>query len=93
MIDSIKYLTSLEVTSTYFASAMDKLYFEEPYISEGSTTLYGQQSVNNLIKALENENAAAPIFLDFIYHKNGNPGEAQCLKISFFEDALLELNS
>ena len=93
MIDSIKYLTSLEVTSTYFASAMDKLYFEEPYISEGSTTLYGQQSVNNLIKALENENAASPIFLDFIYHKNGNPGEAQCLKISFFEDALLELNS
>ena len=55
MIDSIKYLTNLEVTSTYFASAMDKLYFEEPYISEGSTTLYGQQSVNDLFKALENE--------------------------------------
>ena len=93
MIDSIKYLTNLEVTSTYFASAMDKLYFEEPYISEGSTTLYGQQSVNNLIKTLENEKAAAPIFLDFIFAKNGNPGEAECLKISFFEDALVELNS
>ena len=93
MIDSIKFLTNLEVTSTYFASAMDKLYFEEQYISEGSTTLYGQQSVNDLFMALENEKAAAPIFLDFIYDKNGNPGEAECLKISFFEDALVELNS
>ena len=72
---------------------MDKLYFEEPYISEGSTTLYGQQSVNNLIKALEDEKASGPIFLDFLYAKNGNPGEAGCLKINFFEDAVVELKS
>ena len=71
MIDSIKYLTTLEGTTTYFTAAMDKLYFEQPYISENSVKLYGQESIYNFMQVLEVDQAAAPIFLEFILDKNG----------------------
>jgi hypothetical protein len=33
--DSYHYLVSLDVTSVYYKAAMDKLYFESPYIVNG----------------------------------------------------------
>ena len=93
MLDSIKYLTTLSVTSTYFVSAMEKLYFQEPYISEGSTKLYGEESVFDMIKSLENDKAAGPIFMEFIFDKNGDFGEVECLKLEFFDNAVVELKS
>ena len=56
------YLVGLEVTSTYYKAAMDKLYFESPYIVEDGEKLYGEESVFDFAKALIVEEAAAPMF-------------------------------
>ena len=41
---------------------MDKLYFESPYIVEGHEKLYGEESIFDIVKALVDVEAAAPIF-------------------------------
>ena len=45
---------------------MDKLYFESPYIVEGHEKLYGEESVFDFVRALVEEEAAAPIFQEWI---------------------------
>ena len=64
--DSYKQLVQLEVTSSYYKAAMDKLYFESPYIVQGHAKLYGEESIFNFVKALIDEKAAAPIFQELI---------------------------
>jgi hypothetical protein len=69
--DSYKKLVQLDVTSRYYKAAMDKLYFESPYIVDGHKKLYGEESTFNFVKALVDEKAAAPIFQELINEKNG----------------------
>jgi hypothetical protein len=59
-------MTTLEVSSSYYKAAMDKLYFESLYIVDGHEKLYGEESVFNFVKALVDEKAAAPMFKEFI---------------------------
>ena len=89
--DSYHYLVSLEVTSTYFKAAMDKLFFESPYIVEGHEKLYGEESIFDFVRALIDEEAAAPIFKEFIQDKNGIIPEVECLRVEFLEDAVTKL--
>ena len=89
--DSYHYLVSLEVTSTYFKAAMDKLFFESPYILEGHEKLYGEESIFDFVRALIDEEAAAPIFKEFIQDKNGIIPEVECLRVEFLEDAVTKL--
>ena len=79
--DSYHYLVSLEVTSQYYKAAMDKLYFESPYIVEGHQKLYGEESIFDFVRALIDEKAAAPIFKEFIQDKNGIIPEVECLRV------------
>ena len=60
--ESYKHLIGLDVTSSYFRSAMAKLFFESPFIVDGHEKLYGEQSIFNFMKALVDQKAAAPIF-------------------------------
>ena len=59
-------MTSLDVTNTYFTSAMDKLFYESPYIVDGHEKLYGEESPFNYVKGLVEVKAAGPVFLEFI---------------------------
>jgi hypothetical protein len=59
-------MANLEVSSSYYKAAMDKLYFESPLIVDGHEKLYGEESVFNFVKALVVEKAAAPLFKEFI---------------------------
>ena len=47
-------------------AAMDKLYYESPYIVEGHQKLYGEESIFDFVRAMVEEKAAAPIFKEFI---------------------------
>ena len=70
---------------------MDKLYFESPYIVEGHKKLYGEESIFDFVLAMVEEQAAAPIFKEFIQDKNGIIPEVQCLRVEFLEDAVTKL--
>jgi hypothetical protein len=43
-------MTSLEATNDYFVAAMDKLYYQSPYIVDGHQKLYGEESIFNFVK-------------------------------------------
>ena len=49
---STMYLTTLEVTNTFFTQAMDRLYHDGPYIEEGHQKLYGEDSIFDIVKTL-----------------------------------------
>ena len=91
LLTSFRYMASLDVTNTYFMAAMEKLYHESPYIVDGHEKLYGEETPFNFVKALVEGKAAAPLFKEFIREKNGISGEVECLKVLFFDDAVLEL--
>jgi hypothetical protein len=85
-------MTSLEVTSTYYKTAERKLfYFDSTYIAEGHKKLYGEESVFNIVKALVDKKAAAPMFKEFIQEKNGIIPEVECMRVEFLLDAVTEL--
>ena len=70
---------------------MDKLCLESPYIVEGHKKLYGEESIFDFVLAMVEEQAAAPIFKEFIQDKNGIIPEVQCLRVEFLEDAVTKL--
>ena len=84
-------MVGLEVTSTYYKAAMDKLYYESPYIVEGHEKLYGEESVFDFVKALIDEEASAPMFQEFIKEKNGIIPEVECLRVEFVLDGVTTL--
>ena len=59
---SVMYMTTLEVSNTYFTAAMDKLLYEGPYIVDGHQKLYGEESVFDIVKTLVDEEAAGSVF-------------------------------
>ena len=61
LFKSVMYMTTLEVTNTYFTAAMDKLKHEGAYIVNNEK-LYGEESVFDIVKTLVDEEASAPIF-------------------------------
>ena len=67
---------------------MDKLYFESPYIVEGHEKLYGEESVFDFVRALVEEEAAAPVFQEWIKEKNGIIPEVECLRVEFIVDTV-----
>ena len=89
--DSYHYLVGLDVTSTYYKAAMDKLYFESPYIVEGHKKLYGEESIFDFVRAMIEEKAAAPIFKELIQDKNGIIPEVECLRVQFLLDSVVSL--
>ena len=89
--DSYHYMVGLEVTSSYYKAAMDKLYFESPYIVDGHEKLYGEESTFDFVKALIEVEAAAPMFQEFIKDKNGIIPEVECLRVEFFLDSVISL--
>jgi len=62
LLNSFRYLVGLEVSNIYFTSAMDKLYFESPYIVDGHQKIYGEETPFNYIKELVDVKAAGPLF-------------------------------
>lgn len=50
--DSYLYLVGLEVSSKYYKSAMDKLYYESPLIVDGHEKLYGEESIYDFVSEL-----------------------------------------
>ena len=66
LLTSFRYMTSLDVTNTYFTSAMDKLFYESPYIVDGHQKIYGEETPFNYVKGLVEVKAAGPVFLEFI---------------------------
>jgi hypothetical protein len=70
---------------------MDKLYFESPYILDDHKKLYGEETIFDLVKALVDEKAAAPIFQELIQEKNGIVPEVECLRVEFLEGAVTKL--
>ena len=89
--DSYLYLVSLEVTEGYYTAAMDKLFYESPYIVDGHEKLYGEESIFDFVRALVEEQAAAPMFQEFINEKNGIIPEVECLRVEFLEDTSAKL--
>ena len=92
LLASLHYMTGLEVTSGYFNTAMDKLYYSEPYIIDGHEKIYGEESIFNFIKALVEVQASGPMFNEFIKEKNGIIPEVECLRIEFIDDTVTQLN-
>jgi hypothetical protein len=85
-------MTTLEVTSTYYKTAMIKLfYFDSPYIVDDHVKLYGEESVFNFVKALVDEKAAAPMFKEFINEKNGIISQVECMRVEFIDTQVTEL--
>ena len=89
--DSYHYMVGLNVSSSYYKAAMDKLYFESPYIVDGHEKLYGEESIFDFVKALIDVEAAAPMFQEFIKDKNGIIPEVECLRVEFFLDSVTSL--
>ena len=89
--DSYHYMVGLEITSSYYKAAMDKLYFESPYIVDGHEKLYGEESIFDFVKALIDVEAAAPMFQEFIKDKNGIIPEVECLRVQFILDGVTSL--
>jgi hypothetical protein len=63
---SLMQMTTLEVTNSFFSAAMEKLFYEGPYISDGHEKEYGEESVFDIVKTLVDEEAAGPVFREYI---------------------------
>ena len=85
---STMYLMNLEVTNTFFTQAMERLFHEGPYIVEGHQKLYGEDSIFDIVKTLVDQQAAGPVFREYIQEKNGIIPEVECLRVQFLEDAV-----
>ena len=84
-------MSTLEVTNTFFTEAMDKLFHDGPYIVEGHQKLYGEESIFDIVKTLVEQQAAGPVFREYIQEKNGIIPEVECLRVEFLEDAVTKL--
>ena len=88
---STMYLTTLEVSNSFFTAVIDKLFHDGPFIVDGHQKLYGEESVADIIKTLVDQEAAAPIFQEYIIEKNGIIPEVECLRVEFIEATVTKL--
>ena len=86
-------MTTLEVTNTFYATAMEKLFHDGPYIADGYEKQYGEVSIFDFVKTLVDEEAAGPVFREYIQEKNGITPEVECLRVEYIFDAVTELKN
>ena len=86
-------MTTLEVTNTFYATAMEKLFHDGPYIVDGYEKQYGEVSIFDFVKTLVDEEAAGPVFREYIEEKNGITPEVECMRVEFLIDAVTELKN
>ena len=72
---------------------MEKLFHDGPYIGDGYKKQYGEESVFDIVKTLVDEEAAGPVFREYIQEKNGITPEVECLRVEFLFDAVTELKN
>ena len=86
-------MTTLEVTNKFFTTTMEKLFHDGPYIGDGYEKQYEEVSIFDIVKTLVDEEAAGPVFREYIQEKNGITPLVECLRVEFLFDAVTELKS
>ena len=84
-------MTTLEVTNRFFTTAMEKLFHDGPYIGDGYEKQYREDSIFDIVKILVEEEAAGPVFREYIQEKNGITPEVECLRVEFLEASVSKL--